>query len=98
MTWILAHWRQLLAVALIAAAFRAGVVWEQRAQAARDLDQANADRDRRTLTFSIEGKRLEIEADADLALGVIADEARADPDAGLPALGLRAAQRLNRIP
>ena len=99
--FIFRNWRAVAALAALLAAFFTG--WQagsqyqtsryQRAELARAAEAAALAAD----INRAEAKRLIAEAEADAILKGVQDDARADPDGDLPALGVRDAQRLNAI-
>lgn len=101
LTFLWTYRRTVAAIAALLAAFFTG--WQagsqyqtsryQRAELVRAAEAAALAAD----INRAEAKRLIAEAEADAILKRVKDDARADPDGDLPALGLRDAQRLNAI-
>lgn len=90
-----------VAGAALLAAFALGAVlgssWVHGQYARKELaEKVATDNYARELRVQ-EFDRLRIEAAMDLNMGVVIDETYSDPDASLPSLGLRDAERLNRI-
>jgi len=101
LSFLWTHRRAVAALAALLAAFVGG--WQagsqyqtsryQRAELARAAETAALAAD----INRAEARRLAAEAEADAILKGVQDDARADPDGSLPALGVRDAQRLNAI-
>lgn len=101
MVFALRHWRILSMLAAILAAFllgcRLGSEFQIGRHARAEAARLAAEAQHAAATNRAEATRLMREADADATLRSITDEARADPDGALPALGMRDARRLNAI-
>lgn len=101
MLFALRHWRILAKLAALVAAFLFGaqvgsefqIGRHARAEAARLAAEA----EHAAATNRAEAVRLMGEAEADATLRSLTDEARADPDGAMPALGMRDARRINAI-
>ncbi|MDB6454282.1 hypothetical protein [Falsirhodobacter sp. 20TX0035] len=93
--------RWAIAGGALALAFAAGVwlgvEWQAGRQAQREVAERVLIERRRDEVHAAEANRLAEESARDLSMGVLLDEARDDPDAGLGSLGVRDAQRLNAI-
>lgn len=87
--------------ALLAGVFASGAwtgrEWQLGVQARAVAAQEVANATRRAAGNAAEAARLADEAAVGFTLGNVADDALADPDAGLVSLGLRDAKRLNSI-
>lgn len=87
-------------VALLAA-FASGAVisssWVHGQYARKELAEKAATEQATRELRAQEIERLRNEAAMDLNMGIVVDETYSDPDASLPSLGLRDAERLNRI-
>lgn len=82
---------------IFAAGLWMGAEWQIGRHARALAAQTAADDLARAAAHAIAAAQLAAEYDLGKTVGEIVDEARGDPDAGLRALGLRDAQRLNRI-
>lgn len=97
----LRHWRLTAMVAAIALAFlfgcQVGSEYQIGRHAKAEAARVAAEQTRIAEVNRAEAWRLIREADQEAILRSITDEARSDPDGGMPALGMRDARRLNAI-
>jgi hypothetical protein len=98
---VLKHWRLIaLAVALLSAflsGLRLGSEYQLGRQARDEAARLAEEADSAKARNRAEALRLIQRAEAEATYRSITDEARADPDGALPAIGLRDAKRLNAI-